>query len=123
MEREEGLEVVRRSGIAGSGAEPGCNFPCLRFPEGRRSLVTPGGWVLGCGLGAHAVGSAAGGWQKPQRLPVLREGSSLPVPQFPRQQAPLAALLVGMPGQSWRGEGGRSCRGPHPALPRPPGAP
>lgn len=47
MEREEGLEVARRSGIAGSGAEPGRSLPCLRFPEGRRSSVTPGGWVLG----------------------------------------------------------------------------
>lgn len=47
MEREEGLEVARRSGIAGSGVEPGRSFHCLRFPQGRRSLVTPGGWVLG----------------------------------------------------------------------------
>lgn len=107
MEREEGLEVARRSGIAGSGAEPGRSFPCLRFPEGRRSLVTPGGWVLGVRTqGTRCVFSSRGGWQKPHRLPVLPEGCPLPVPQFPRQQPPLTALLVGMPGQSWRGKGG-----------------
>lgn len=106
MERGEGLEVARRSGIAGSGVEPGRSFPCLSFPEGRRSSVTPGGQVFwGCGLGAHAVCSAAWGWQELQRLSVLPERSPLPVPQFPRSCRPTPRCLRGCPGRAGGGRG------------------
>lgn len=123
MEREEGLEVARRSGIAGSGVEPGRSFPCLRFPEGRRSLVTPGGWVLGVRTGGTGGGFSSRGVAEAPLTAGTPGGEPPPRASVsPAAAAPHRAVCSDARAELAGGRGG-SCRGPHPALPRPPGAP
>lgn len=116
-----GADGARR---AGSAVEPGCSLLCLSFPGGRRFSV---GTFRGCWVWASGVCSAAGGGGRSRSSCWCSRGAErdpLPVPQFPLGRLPPTALPAGVPGHGGGGlVGGSSSRGPHPAPPRPPGAP